>query len=58
VTYGFIIILFILGTFTKSSRNSLSSVSHLSKRWFGQPAAQTHPHLIKEGEVTPGITKE
>lgn len=58
MTYGFIIILFILGTFTKSSRNSLSSVSHLSKRWFGQPAAQTHPHLIKEGEVTPGITKD
>ena len=31
------------------------------RRWirrFGQPAAQTHPHLIKKGEVTPGITKE
>ena len=28
------------------------------KRWFGQPAAQTHPHLVQEGEVTPGITKE
>lgn len=26
-------------------------------RRFGQPAAQTHPHLLKQGEVTPGITK-
>ena len=25
-------------------------------RWFGQPAAETHPHLIAEGEVTPGLT--
>uniref|UniRef100_A0A0B7B652 Aminopeptidase P N-terminal domain-containing protein n=1 Tax=Arion vulgaris TaxID=1028688 RepID=A0A0B7B652_9EUPU len=27
-------------------------------RNFGQPASQTHPHLIAEGEVTPGLTKE
>ena len=27
-------------------------------RWFGQPAAQTHPHLLQQGEVTPGITQE
>ena len=27
-------------------------------RHFGQPAAQTHPHLIAEGEVTPGIKQE
>ena len=27
-------------------------------RWFGQPVAQTHPHLINNGEVTPNITKE
>ena len=26
-------------------------------RNFGQPAAQTHPHLLQEGEVTPGINK-
>ena len=26
-------------------------------RCFGQPAAQTHPHLLQEGEVTPGITQ-
>ena len=25
-------------------------------RRFGQPAYQTHPHLVKEGEVTPGIS--
>ncbi|PVD34501.1 hypothetical protein C0Q70_05776 [Pomacea canaliculata] len=29
-----------------------------SVRRFGQPAAQTHPHLISVGEVTPGITME
>ncbi|CAL1532454.1 unnamed protein product [Lymnaea stagnalis] len=32
--------------------------SAVSVRWFGQPAAQTHPHLIAEGEVTPGITRK
>lgn len=27
------------------------------KRNFGQPSFETHPHLLKEGEVTPLITK-
>lgn len=27
-------------------------------RYFGQPAFQTHPHLLQNGEVTPGITKQ
>lgn len=26
-------------------------------RYFGQPTAKTHPHLLMEGQVTPGITK-
>lgn len=26
-------------------------------RYFGQPTAKTHPHLLKEGQVTPGITQ-
>ncbi|XP_045205280.1 xaa-Pro aminopeptidase 3-like [Mercenaria mercenaria] len=30
----------------------------LQKRYFGQPASQTHPHLVSQGEVTPGISKE
>ena len=30
----------------------------LPRRWFGQPAACTHPHLLQQGEVTPGITKQ
>lgn len=30
----------------------------MQQRFFGQPAFLTHPHLVKEGEVTPGITKE
>ncbi|KAL3879050.1 hypothetical protein ACJMK2_031364 [Sinanodonta woodiana] len=37
----------------------LNSVPSMIKwrRHFGQPVPQTHPHLLKEGEVTPGITK-
>ena len=34
------------------------NVKKLSRRCFGQPAAQTHPHLVQEGEVTPGLTKQ
>ncbi|KAK0059543.1 Xaa-Pro aminopeptidase 3 isoform X2 [Biomphalaria pfeifferi] len=34
----------------------LPFTSHV--RYFGQPAAQTHPHLIAEGEVTPGISRK
>ena len=26
------------------------------RRYFGQPAAQTHPHLVNKGEVTPGVS--
>ncbi|KAK7097129.1 hypothetical protein V1264_004150 [Littorina saxatilis] len=36
----------------------LSPVVSPPVRWFGQPAAQTHPHLLNTGEVTPNITKE
>jgi len=28
------------------------------RRNFGQPAPQTHPHILQEGHVTPGITAE
>lgn len=31
--------------------------STIGVRHFGQPASQTHPHLMLEGEVTPGMTK-
>lgn len=35
-----------------------SKVYHANfKRNFGQPTCDTHPHLLKEGEVTPCITK-
>lgn len=27
-----------------------------SSRYYGQPAPTTHPHLVKKGQVTPGIT--
>jgi Xaa-Pro aminopeptidase len=30
----------------------------MQHRYFGQPAAQTHPHLVSNGHVTPGITAE
>ncbi|XP_013413280.1 probable Xaa-Pro aminopeptidase 3 [Lingula anatina] len=30
----------------------------IAVRLFGQPAPQTHPHLLNTGEVTPGISKE
>ncbi|CAG5134334.1 unnamed protein product [Candidula unifasciata] len=48
--------------FIKSAgvKKSLMTVLPLlsSIRGFGQPAAQTHPHLVAEGEVTPGLTKK
>lgn len=28
------------------------------RRWFGQPVAHTHPHLIEQGHVTHGISAE
>ncbi|KAJ1959541.1 aminopeptidase [Dipsacomyces acuminosporus] len=28
----------------------------ITSQWAGQPTQETHPHLIAEGEVTPGIT--
>ncbi|KAI5856695.1 aminopeptidase-like protein [Durotheca rogersii] len=31
---------------------------HASKLIFGQPVHETHPHLLKEGEITPGITAQ
>ena len=36
-----------------------SAVSSLNqKRNFGQPAPKTHPHILQEGHVTPGITTD
>ncbi|XP_030649383.1 xaa-Pro aminopeptidase 3 [Chanos chanos] len=29
----------------------------IPSRYLGQPSPYTHPHLIKEGEVTPGLTR-
>ena len=36
--------------------NGTSSMDQ--RRNFGQPAAQTHPHILQEGHVTPGITAD
>ncbi|KAI8325641.1 hypothetical protein GQ54DRAFT_295243 [Martensiomyces pterosporus] len=35
---------------TAKSNNPITS------QWYGQPTHETHPHLVAEGEVTPGIT--
>jgi len=37
---------------------NLKQLSSKQCRWFGQPAAQTHPHLIRKGHLTPGISAE
>ncbi|XP_021348313.1 probable Xaa-Pro aminopeptidase 3 isoform X2 [Mizuhopecten yessoensis] len=45
-----------LRTFSRLFRlNQPLTILH---RNFGQPVAQTHPHLLKQGEVTPFVTKE
>ena len=43
-----------------SDRLSTSQLLHrlVLYRSFGQPAAQTHPHLLRNGEVTPGVTQD
>jgi intermediate cleaving peptidase 55 len=38
------------------TRPSIRSFVSASKVQFGQPLYETHPHLIKAGELTPGIT--
>ncbi|PKY37812.1 hypothetical protein RhiirA4_391020 [Rhizophagus irregularis] len=35
---------------------SASALTPAKPRLYGQPTAKTHPHLMKPGEVTPGIT--
>ncbi|KAL4230342.1 Xaa-Pro aminopeptidase 3 [Mactra antiquata] len=37
---------------------TLSAFKFQQHRYFGQPASKTHPHLVNEGEVTPGISKQ
>ncbi|TAQ84922.1 hypothetical protein B7494_g6739 [Chlorociboria aeruginascens] len=39
------------------SRRSYTSISAADCQ-FGQPVYETHPHLLKAGEVTPGITAQ
>lgn len=41
----------------RSSTRSYASVS-ASELQFGQPVHETHPHILKAGEVTPGITAQ
>jgi Xaa-Pro aminopeptidase len=43
---------------TKQIISNLLQCHNQQLRWFGQPAAQTHPHLLQEGHVTPGISAE
>uniref|UniRef100_A0AAY5F619 Aminopeptidase P N-terminal domain-containing protein n=1 Tax=Electrophorus electricus TaxID=8005 RepID=A0AAY5F619_ELEEL len=57
---------YILKTSPVASRCALRSVSlktgewktkDVPQRYLGQPSPYTHPHLIKRGEVTPGVTQ-
>ncbi|KAI1078815.1 aminopeptidase-like protein [Whalleya microplaca] len=41
-----------------SSRRSYSTVVSASELLFGQPVHETHPHLLKPGELTPGISAQ
>ncbi|KAI1166147.1 peptidase M24, structural domain-containing protein [Nemania serpens] len=54
-------------TLPKSRSSSSSSpacraysltATHASQHLFGQPVHETHPHLLKPGELTPGITAQ
>ncbi|CAH1776311.1 unnamed protein product, partial [Owenia fusiformis] len=45
--------------YLKTQGNKFCTCLPEYQRYFGQPSAQTHPHIIsKEEEVTPAITKE
>ncbi|XP_063283659.1 xaa-Pro aminopeptidase 3 isoform X2 [Pelobates fuscus] len=35
-----------------------TELRQVPKRYLGQPSPFTHPHLLKAGEVTPGLTQE
>ncbi|ESO93817.1 hypothetical protein LOTGIDRAFT_182228 [Lottia gigantea] len=41
----------------KTNNYNIHQPKILVCRHFGQPVALTHPHLLNDGEVTPGITK-
>lgn len=35
-----------------------TGLSNANSKLFGQPTHESHPHLLKDGEITPSITKE
>ncbi|KAI1422436.1 peptidase M24, structural domain-containing protein [Xylaria sp. FL1777] len=39
-----------------ANHHAYSTAVHASQQLFGQPVHETHPHLLKRGELTPGIT--
>lgn len=47
-------------TFLPSSHTAASCYTtvHAAELSFGQPLSETHPHLLKPGELTPGITAQ
>uniref|UniRef100_T1INK1 Aminopeptidase P N-terminal domain-containing protein n=1 Tax=Strigamia maritima TaxID=126957 RepID=T1INK1_STRMM len=53
---------FILLSFKRNLHNRLSPnenfITKTKSRHYGQPVSSTHPHLISEGQVTPGLRKE
>lgn len=53
-----LVICIISGVFRKyCSKTAESHIKIESKKVYGQPHYETHPHLLKEGEITPLIKK-
>ncbi|KAL6866636.1 peptidase M24, structural domain-containing protein [Trichoderma novae-zelandiae] len=45
-------------SYISSPRRCYSSVISAADLQFGQPVHETHPHILKAGEITPGITAQ
>ncbi|PTB64589.1 prolidase-like protein [Trichoderma citrinoviride] len=45
-------------SYISSPRRCFSSVISAADLQFGQPVHETHPHILKAGEITPGITAQ
>ncbi|KAL6882768.1 peptidase M24, structural domain-containing protein [Trichoderma longibrachiatum] len=47
-----------LSSYISSPRRCYSSVVSAADLQFGQPVHETHPHILKAGEITPGISAQ
>ena len=46
------------GSWRQQPQTHLYSTVHAGDLQFGQPLSETHPHLLRPGELTPGITAQ